>query len=328
MKKIIKLSDYLAHIDEATKTAIDAELSISEMLPEDLVIKRVALDNTTIEEFSEEEAVSGGYASTRTVDFSGDVVIPEGVNLDIFKLNPVIFYNHFSSNLPIGKATETFPDGFGVRIRIKYAVNESSEAETIYKLVKGGFIKQHSIGFLPLQTLKRGGDGFEQLNRELQDRYPEYDGSAARIITKSLLLEVSIVNIADNQASTIFEVKDFGAKDAENMKKFGLDLGEKDEKTDEKEPENTEIDTKKDEKDEKEPEIEEKEEKAEKCDVCGKEPCECTQDEEVEEPQIEIKRLPPKLPKINLYKSADQVTREKLAELAKQGKIVRLKDVK
>jgi HK97 family phage prohead protease len=228
MKNEIKLDNYLKYSDTAVKDAIDAELSVSELAQEDMVIKRISCD----EELScgdEEKAMSTGYASTRRMDFSGDVVVPEGVDLRVFDKNPVIFFNHYKKEKPIGKAVNTQIDDYGVKIDIEYAVEQNPEANTVYKLVKGGFLRQHSIGFLPLQAYHRGNRGFEELNTKLMQKYPEYSGEANRIITKSLLLEVSVVGIADNQSATISEVKNMEIleeNDYSNLKSLGIALDE------------------------------------------------------------------------------------------------------
>ena len=240
MKKEISFVDYYKYLNDEAKQAIDAELSTSEVNPEDMVIKRISGD--VIKETNDETYESTGYASTRVLDFSADVVVPEGINTSIFKKNPVIFYQHLTSHPPIGKATSIRKDDYGLKITIKYAVEENEEASTIYKLVKGEYIRQHSMGFIPLEALRKGQSGFAELNKELKRKYPEYKGDAERIITKSLLLEVSVVNIADNQSAEIMNVKSLNAQDLQVMKKYGVHIEEiVDEKHEVIEPEVKEI---------------------------------------------------------------------------------------
>lgn len=244
MKRTIKLVDFIKYCDADTKSVI--EESVGEVKADsELVIERFSgaeiksvgylAEGTDLAEGTEcsertDECISEGYASTRVIDFSGDIVIPEGINLNIFKKNPIIFYNHFQSSLPIGKATKIKADEYGLFIKIKYAVEENKEAETIYKLVKGGYIKQHSIGFLPLKVYYKGTNEYIALNKELKKKYKEYKGEADRIITEALLLEVSIVNIADNQASEIMNVKGISIEDIKSLNKLGANI-----KLDEKE---------------------------------------------------------------------------------------------
>jgi len=142
-----------------------------------------------------------GYISTRLLDHSNDVVIPEGVILDVFKMNPIILYQHNSNGKPIAKAVEVSKDEFGVKAKIMFA--DTDEARDVNKLVKGGFLNTFSIGFVPLAYMLNGESGFEVINSQLKMRYPEYNGGAERIITKSLLLEASIVTIPDNPTAVI-----------------------------------------------------------------------------------------------------------------------------
>jgi len=221
MKKIIRLDKYLKHVDESVKQAIEAEISICEIPQDELVIKRVST-GTEFKADEEDSHTSEGYASTRVIDFSGDIVVPSGIMLDIYKNNPLVLFNHFQSNLPIGKAIEVDTDDYGLKVKIQYAVEENPEAKTIYKLVKSGYIRQHSIGFVPLERVLKGSREFEEVNKRLMMEYPEYDGNAERIITKSLLLEISVVTIADNQSSMINEVKSW-ENGVESLKKLGID---------------------------------------------------------------------------------------------------------
>ena len=218
MKKKINLCDYIKYVDEDTKSLIKEFVDVED---KELKVERVSGE---VKSVLDEEYTSEGYASTRILDFSGDIVIPSGVNLSVFKKNPIIFFNHLQSAFPVGKAIDVNVDDFGVNIKIKYAVEEYDVAKTLYKLVKGGYIKQHSMGFVPLKTLKKGTKAFNEMNTVLKMQYPEYEGNAERIITDALLLEVSVVNIADNQASTIFEVKDINIEELKVLKKIGINI--------------------------------------------------------------------------------------------------------
>jgi len=224
MKKQIKLCDYIKYVDEETKQIIKSSMAnIDNEITENAVIERRS--GMDIEAVNENTYISDGYASTRKLDFSGDIMIPSGIDLSVFKKNPIIFFNHFQSALPIGKAIDVYADDYGLLVSIKYAVEENKEAETIYKLVKGKYIRQHSVGFLPLEAYKKGSPKYKRLNDELVMKYPEYvSNSAERIITKSLLLEISVVGIADNQASEIMNVKGITQVDIEKLNKFGLNL--------------------------------------------------------------------------------------------------------
>jgi HK97 family phage prohead protease len=236
MKNQIKFADYYKHLPQDIKVLIDAELSTCEIDQDELVIKRTTGQPIEQKDVDDTEHTSIGYASTRNLDFSLDIVVPKGIITTVYAKNPLVFYNHFTGAPPIGKAVKVSKDEMGLRVKIQYAVEEYEEASTIYKLVKGGYIRQHSIGYVPLELVWNGQTGFDELNKALKKEYPEYKGDAERIITKTLLLEVSVVNMADNQFALIGSVKDLGAKDFEAMKRLGMSFDaeektEKDEKT-------------------------------------------------------------------------------------------------
>jgi HK97 family phage prohead protease len=308
IKKRIKFIDYYKYLSDDTKAVVDAELSTSEVTMEDLVVKRVS--GSEIKGFENDVFESSGYASTREIDFSGDLMVPEGISLEVFNKNPVIFYNHFTSNKPIGKALALYSDGYGLKCRIKYAVEEYEEAKTIYKLVKGGYINQHSIGFVPLQYVRRGDAGFDRVNAEMMEQYEEYQGNAKRIVTKALLLEVSIVNIADNQRSSIMDVKSLNTADYDTLKKYGLNIkeGERDESEAEKEK-GTEV-TDGEETKELEETIQEQKSPKREVKLIG----------EVRKPSIEVIKLPEKVNKSKIY-SKQEV--KMIKEATRKGIIIR-----
>ena len=222
MKKIIKLQDYLAHLDNDIKDAINLDLAQNDCNVEDMVIKRASSSDAMMED-DEEEYMSSGMASTMDLDFSNDFLPPEAWDLSVFKKNPLIFYNHKQSDLPIGMANKIQTNDRGLKVQIKYAVNENPAASIIYKLVKGKYIRQHSVGFVATKSITKGQKGFDEVNKSMRETYPTYNGRASRIIQKALLLEVSVVNIADNQMATIDSVKGLNEEEILICKRIGLD---------------------------------------------------------------------------------------------------------
>jgi hypothetical protein len=129
--------------------------------------------------------------STPTPDRSDDVVDPLGVMLDNYRKNPVCFYDHGFSGItqPIGKCEDA--DGNLAMVVTKEGIEatcyfaDSYEANQIYELVKGGFLRSASINMTPLDAEVRS------------------DGGAGRsrpglLIKEWELLEFSVVAIPDN----------------------------------------------------------------------------------------------------------------------------------
>lgn len=88
--------------------------------------------------------------SDATVDHAGDSIDPKGWQLDVFKSNPVALFSHMSWDPPIGKASNVGVKDGKLVGDIEFAAPEVYEfADTIYRLVKGGYLKAVSVGFKP-----------------------------------------------------------------------------------------------------------------------------------------------------------------------------------
>lgn len=113
----------------------------------------------TVFRFAATEPQTVGAASARTkrfvfsdatVDHSNDSIDPKGWNLGVFNRNPVALFSHMSWDPPIGKAHNV-----GVQVDklvgdIEFASADVYDfADTVYRLVDGGFLKAVSVGFVP-----------------------------------------------------------------------------------------------------------------------------------------------------------------------------------
>jgi HK97 family phage prohead protease len=105
---------------------------------------------------SEPENVDGATRSKRfvfsdaTVDHAGDSIDPKGWDLGVFNKNPVALWSHDSSMPPIGRALNVGVEKGKLVGDIEFAPPEVSEfADSIYRLVDGGYLKAVSVGFRP-----------------------------------------------------------------------------------------------------------------------------------------------------------------------------------
>jgi HK97 family phage prohead protease len=88
--------------------------------------------------------------SDATVDHSDDSIDPKGWQLDVFESNPVALFSHMSWDPPIGRASNVKVSGGKLAGDIEFAPPEVYDfADTIYRLVDGGYLKAVSVGFLP-----------------------------------------------------------------------------------------------------------------------------------------------------------------------------------
>jgi len=85
-----------------------------------------------------------GYASTRDIDRTGEVVEPGAFadSLKEFMTNPVLTYMHDWSN-PIGKVLDARIDEVGLFIRAEI----SETALKVWKLIEEGILRAFSIGY-------------------------------------------------------------------------------------------------------------------------------------------------------------------------------------
>lgn len=90
--------------------------------------------------------------SDGSVDRVGDTVDPAGWELDNFTRNSVALWAHDSFSPPIGRAANVGIAGAKLVGDIEFAPPETyAFADTIYRLVDGGYIKAVSVGFMPIE---------------------------------------------------------------------------------------------------------------------------------------------------------------------------------
>lgn len=89
--------------------------------------------------------------SDGSVDRAGDTIDPKGWDLAGFTRNPVALWAHNSWDPPIGRASNlVIEEGTRLMGDIEFASAEVYPfADTIYRLVKAGYINAVSVGFLP-----------------------------------------------------------------------------------------------------------------------------------------------------------------------------------
>jgi HK97 family phage prohead protease len=146
----------------------------------------VTRDNAlVVRGIDEEKRTADFIASTEAID-SFEEVVEQSWILDRFKGNPVILFGHNSRALPIGQATrcevvQTI-GGPQLECTILFATGEMNpEAERVWQLVKGKFLRAVSVGFYPKSM-----------------RYEKRDGKDIFILSENVLHEISVVTIPAN----------------------------------------------------------------------------------------------------------------------------------
>lgn len=168
-------------------------------LPEDL--RRIGRKSST-----EVPPVVGGrtvtgYVSTRAVDRDGEIVLPEGIELDEYRLNPVVLFGH-NVDAPAGKCLWIKADEVGLVAKSQFPIRPKSYTGTewlpdfVYSMIEADVLRGFSIGFLPLEAREPTED---ELAQPGGDRL-------RRVITRALLVEFSIVSVPSNPLSLIDQI--------------------------------------------------------------------------------------------------------------------------
>lgn len=118
--------------------------------------------------------------STGAVDRDRDTLAVAGWDVQDYLKNPVLLWAHDSDELPIGRAVAVVKRGSALHATFEFAPADIHPfADQVFRLLKAGFLKAVSVGFMPLEWAydeARGGFNF----------------------LKQSLLEVSVVPVPSN----------------------------------------------------------------------------------------------------------------------------------
>lgn len=107
--------------------------------------------------------------STDREDRGGDTIDQSGWRLDRYKANPVVLWGHNQSLPPIGRCSNPRVSGRSLIGDVEFATAEQNPfAETVFQLVKGGFVNAGSVGFIPMKyEINRETGGLDFKEQEL-----------------------------------------------------------------------------------------------------------------------------------------------------------------
>jgi phage head maturation protease len=152
-------------------------------------------------DFDEGERAEVGYVSTAGIDRDAEILLPSGCDLRQFRKAPQVLWGHDYDLPPIGKAIWVKPDQKksprGILAKTVYA--KTDRAEEIWQLVKGGFLKTFSVGFIPTKSTYQGAEDWDKVCDQLKTQGYDFDRTKVRrIYTKWILLEYSKVSVPAN----------------------------------------------------------------------------------------------------------------------------------
>jgi HK97 family phage prohead protease len=141
-------------------------------------------------------------AASGRADRVGDIVKVAGIDLTNYRKNSVVLYGHDHYGLPVAKAVEMYVNEKGhLEMVFEFADAETyAFADTVYRLIKGGFLKGVSIGARVLEA---------EYIRDEDNRI------IGRMYKKLELLEVSVVAIPADSKALITAVKSGTVTEAE-----------------------------------------------------------------------------------------------------------------
>lgn len=137
--------------------------------------------------------------SKEVVDRQGDIVLIDGIDLKNYKKYSPILWGHDweGKNLPIGRSVRTWKEDGQLNFKVDFPTEGTYPlSDTIYKMIKGGYIKASSIGFLPKKW-----NYPEEADKSNRKDKPH------RIFEEVELLELSFVPLPANPDALVAEGK-------------------------------------------------------------------------------------------------------------------------
>lgn len=129
--------------------------------------------------------------STPVIDRAADIVRQDGWDLDAFRRNPVVLWQHDQDGLPVGKVTTIGLVGGNLSADVEFVPADvpviGEKAEAILRLIDAGFLSATSVGF--------GVVDYEVVDRA--------DGRRGVDFVRQELRELSIVTVPCNPEALI-----------------------------------------------------------------------------------------------------------------------------
>jgi len=153
-----------------------------------------------VRDINEEERSFVAYASTKTMDAYGTVILPDAFDLKRFNKNPVIPWAHDYKSPPVARSMWAKPDEKGLLFKPQFA--KTAFAEEVWQLYKEDYLNAFSIGFDPLKGVADDDELYDQLREKWGIKEKPW-----RIFTKVGLYEISAVPVPANEDSLKLAIK-------------------------------------------------------------------------------------------------------------------------
>ncbi len=108
--------------------------------------------------------------STGDEDRDGDVIDQKGWDLTAYERNPVVLFSHDAKRPPVAKTVEMRVYGDKLKATVEFPPRGVYDfADTVYGLVKGGFLRGASVGFRPVKASPRPTKGVSFERQEMYE---------------------------------------------------------------------------------------------------------------------------------------------------------------
>lgn len=232
MKQKVKVEEMLAHCPGWFKDAVHGFAKENDKKTDELsLVRKDHSEKAKSNQLDPGSRRALKYVSYRTIDLSGEIVIPKGMILDHFMKYAHVLVNHNYSLLPIGSDIEISADDYGIKALTEYAdTGEGTLANVVWHLVRQGHMKASSIGFIPLEWVTKESKDWDTVVNKLESEWQEFDKYEAAkqdlvITTKGVLLEHSDVSVPCNADAELITVAKSLVKEADLDDKLITQLG-------------------------------------------------------------------------------------------------------
>lgn len=187
-----------------------------EGLSEDAIVIRKQTSSGMVIDPNEEMTYMATISDTST-DMDQDCVYSKGCDVRTIMKNPVVLWSHQMSSPPVGKIVGLLISDNKIEAKIKMA--DTAQGKELWTLIKEGYLKTNSIGFIISKAVIRGQKEF---NEFIAKSGLAIDNACNRIITEFTLIENSLCSIPSNGNALIQAVS---TKSINVSDKLSKDLG-------------------------------------------------------------------------------------------------------
>jgi len=204
MKNKVALKKFINFAPDNFQEYVAKKISAGEVELNDPYIKRVAVPNQYTIFEGEERVLLATTSKIDGVDRDNEIVLTENIDLEAYRLNPLLMKNHSWSEDPVGHAIMSITTID--RLRQKFIFDEDERSLTTFRKYQSKSLRAFSAGFLPKRVIKNGSKEFGIIADKLMmlGLVSKADiDKTQRILESSILLETSAVSIPANAKAMV-----------------------------------------------------------------------------------------------------------------------------